>query len=145
MDGVFHICKLLSFILSQWQSFYIVSHPCAQKVFHYAFCMYTLSAHFANALMMQGKPGTRPIWTGHTSNFPVHSEHARTCWMQTLGWNLWFSDMATCPLCGVRNGTIWYPFFLTKMPCIRVPSLHIEIHPVVMSHSSHLCLWFMYD
>ena len=60
----------------------IVSQACAQKVFHYAFCMYTLSARFANVLMMQGiyhKPGTRPIWTGHTSNFLVHGEHARTC------------------------------------------------------------------
>ena len=86
-----------SFIL--WQSYNIVSQACAQRVFHCAFCMYTLSAHFANALMMQGiyhKPGTRPIWTGHTSNFPVHGEHARTCWLQTLGWNLWFSDMGTC-------------------------------------------------
>ena len=84
MDGVFHICKLLSFIPSQ--SHNIVSQACAQKVFHYAFCMYTLSARFANALMMQGiyhKSGTRPIWTGHTSNFLVHGEHARTCWMQT--------------------------------------------------------------
>ena len=108
MDGVFHICKLLSFIPSQ--SHNIVSQACAQKVFHYAFCMYTLSARFANALMMQGiyhKSGTRPIWTGHTSNFLVHGEHARTCWMQTLGWNLWFSDMGTCPLSGVRNGTIF--------------------------------------
>ena len=60
----------------------IVSQACAQKVFHYAFCMYTLSARFANVLMMQGiyhRPGTRAIWTGHTSNFLVHGEHARTC------------------------------------------------------------------
>ena len=80
MDGVFHICKLLSFILSQ--SHNIVSQACAQKVFHYAFCMYALSARVANVLMMQGiyhKPGTRPIWTGRTSNFLVHGEHARTC------------------------------------------------------------------
>ena len=129
MDGVFHICKLLSFILSQ--SHNIVSQACAQKVFHYAFCMYTLSARFANVLMMQGiyhKPGTRPIWTGHTSNFLVHGEHARTCWMQTLGWNLWFSDMGTCPLSGVRNGTIfsWQKGLASVYPhCVCVYQWHI--------------------
>ena len=69
-------------VLTLHKSDNIVSQACAQKVFHYAFCMYTLSAHFANVLMMQGiyhKPGTSTIRTGHTSNFPVYGEHARTC------------------------------------------------------------------
>ena len=97
-------------VLNLHKSDNIVSQACAQKVFHYAFCMYTLSARFANVLMMQGiyhRPGTRAIWTGHTSNFLVHGEHARTCWTQTLGWNLWFFDMGTCPVSGVRNGTLF--------------------------------------
>ena len=77
-----HAPQCKASVLNLHKSDNIVSQACAQKVFHYAFCMCTLSAPFANVLMMQGiyhKPSTRPIWTGHTCNFLVHGEHARTC------------------------------------------------------------------
>ena len=81
MDGVFHLCKLLSFILSQ--SHNIVSQACAQKVFHYAFCMYTLSrvlqmfwwckASTTNQVRVQSGRGTLPISLCMAS-MPAHVE-----------------------------------------------------------------------
>ena len=42
----------------------------------------------------------------------LHSKRTRTCWVQTLHWNLWFSDMCSYPLSRSQNRC---PFFLAKM------------------------------
>ena len=42
----------------------------------------------------------------------LHSKRTRTRWVQTLHWNLWFSDMCSYPLSRSQNRC---PFFLAKM------------------------------